>query len=73
MENNLENILKDFIYIQREYKKLFNAKALTKKSMCNLLVPIRDKYCLSDREVLSVARGELDLAQTIEIAKKTIK
>lgn len=35
----------------------------TKKNMCAILVPLRDKYGLTDRQVLAVARNELSLEE----------
>lgn len=52
------------VEIQKAYRKLTSGEVpFTKKNMCNLLVPLRDKYNLTDRQVLAVARNELSLEE----------
>ena len=52
------------VEIQKAYRKLISGEVpFTKKNMCNLLVPLRDKYNLTDRQVLAVARNELSLEE----------
>lgn len=52
------------IEIQRAYRKLTSGEIpFTKRNMCNLMVPLRDKYGLTDRQVLAVARNELSLGE----------
>lgn len=52
------------VEIQRAYRKLTSGEVpFTKKNMCAILVPLRDKYGLTDRQVLSVARNELALEE----------
>lgn len=59
------------VEIQKAYKKLTSGKVpFTKKNMCDILVPLRDKYGLTDREVLSVAREELSLEEIMKIKTK---
>ena len=50
--------LSDIIEIQRAYKALYN-KAIgnfTKKQLCDVMIPYRDKFELTDREVLASSR-----------------
>lgn len=68
------------VEIQKAYSKLTSGQVpFTKKNMCAILVPLRDKYGLTDRQVLAVARNELSLeeimllSQTREEAIKTIE
>lgn len=68
------------VEIQKAYSKLTSGQVpFTKKNMCAILVPLRDKYGLTDRQVLAVARNELSLeeimllSQTQEEAIKTIE
>lgn len=68
------------VEIQKAYSKLTSGQVpYTKKNMCAILVPLRDKYGLTDRQVLAVARNELSLeeimllSQTREEAIKTIE
>ena len=52
------------VEIQKAYKKLTSGEIpFTKKNMCAIMVPLRDKYGLTDRQVLSVARNELSLEE----------
>lgn len=53
--------------LQDAYEELVVAKRLTKKAMCDLCVPFRDKYKLSDRQTLEIARRELTLSQISEL------
>ena len=68
------------VEIQKAYSKLTSGQVpFTKKNMCAILVTLRDKYGLTDRQVLAVARNELSLeeimllSQTQEEAIKTIE
>lgn len=68
------------VEIQKAYSKLTSGQVpFTKKNMCAILVPLRDKYGLTDRQVLAVARNELSLeeimllSQTQEESIKTIE
>lgn len=52
------------VEIQKAYSKLTSGQVpFTKKNMCAILVPLRDKYGLTDRQVLAVARNELSLEE----------
>ena len=43
------------VEIQKAYAKLISGEVpFTKKNMCGLLVPLRDKHGLTDRQVLSI-------------------
>lgn len=52
------------VEIQKAYSKLTSGQVpCTKKNMCAILAPLRDKYGLTDRQVLAVARNELSLEE----------
>lgn len=52
------------VEIQKAYSKLTSGQGpFTKKNMCAILAPLRDKYGLTDRQVLAVARNELSLEE----------
>lgn len=52
------------VEIQKAYRKLTSGQVpFTKKNMCAIFVPLRDKYGLTDRQVLAVARNELSLEE----------
>ena len=64
--------LSDIIEIQRAYKALYN-KAIgnfTKKQLCDVMIPYRDKSELTDREVLAIARNELSLEEIDKLLKR---
>ena len=64
-------LIKVIAVLQKEYKKLLLTKKLTKKAMCELVVPFRDKYHLKDREALSIARNEVSMEQIAEMIGET--
>lgn len=53
--------------MQEEYQRLVDERKLTKKSMCELCVPFRDKYGLTDLQTLRIARKEMDLMEMINL------
>ena len=56
------------VEIQRAYRRLTSGEIpFTKKNMCDLLVPLRDKHGLTDRQVLAVARDELSLEEIMAL------
>lgn len=62
--------LNEIVELQKSYQKLLDSKKLTKRAMCELVVPFRDKYGLSDLEALRVARNELTLSEISEFINK---
>jgi hypothetical protein len=56
--------LEAVVEIQKAYGKLTSGEVpFTKKNMCAIMAPLRDKYSLTDRQVLAVARNELTLEE----------
>lgn len=53
--------------LQQEYQKLVDNKKLSKKAICELCIPFRDKYELTDLQVLRIARKEMDLSEMIDL------
>lgn len=53
--------------LQQEYQKLVDNKKLSKKSICELRVPFRDKYELTDLQVLRIARKEMELSEIVDL------
>lgn len=51
-----KDVIYDIAKLQSEYNMLVSAGKLTKKTMCDLVIPFRDKYNLSDLEALAIAR-----------------
>lgn len=64
------NVMADVANLQTEYKKLIDEKRLTKKNMCDLVIPFRDKYQLKDSQALQVARDELSVAEINDLLSK---
>ena len=40
---------------------------MTKKAMCDLVIPFRDKYGLSDLQALMIARNEMSISEIAEL------
>lgn len=47
--------------------------AKTKKAMCDLCVPFRDKYDLTDLQTLQIARKEMSLSEMVTLLEKPSK
>lgn len=59
--------VRDIVKLQEDYKKLRATKQLTKISMCDLVIPFRDKYGLTDLQALRIARDEMPLAEMADL------
>jgi phosphoenolpyruvate synthase/pyruvate phosphate dikinase len=59
----MSDILIEAGILQDRYDKLVRDRKLTKKAMCDLCVPFRDKYGLTDMQTLQIARRELSISQ----------
>ena len=64
------SILEELAELQIRYQRLVDNQELSKKKMCELVIPFRDRYGLSDKEALSIARGELGIAETFGLLQK---
>ncbi len=53
--------------LQNDYQALINNKKITKKAICDLCIPFRDKYRLTDLQTLRIAREEMDLSEMLEL------
>lgn len=58
---------KDASELQTNYQDLIDNKKLTKKDMCDLCIPFRDKYKLTDLQTLRIARKEMDLSEMVTL------
>lgn len=61
------DIIKDIARLQSGYDKLVSDKKLTKKAMCDLVIPFRDEYWLTDKEALMIARSEVNVDEIVHI------
>ena len=59
----MKNLMKEVGKLQDDYKKLIDEKRLSKKAMCDLVIPFRDKYSLTDLQALQIARNELSISE----------
>lgn len=66
----MENLLQEIGELQNEYQNLLRTKKLSKKAMCNLVIPFRDKYNLTDLQALQVARNELSILEMTDLLLK---
>lgn len=60
-------ILHEIIDLQETYRKLQRQKKLTKQNICDLVIPFRDKYQLSDKDALRIVRSEVSLKELVAI------
>ena len=61
------NALREAAVMQEEYQRLTAEKKLSKKAMCALCVPFRDKYGLTDLQTLRIARKEMSLMERLQL------
>ena len=60
------NALREAAVMQEEYQRLTAEKKLSKKAICALCVPFRDKYGLTDLQTLRIAREEMSLMEMLQ-------
>lgn len=61
------NTMREITELQAAYQRLIDEKRLTKKAMCDLCIPFRDKYRLKDSQALRIARKEMDLSEMVDL------
>lgn len=59
------NAMYEVVELQGEYQTLVDKKQLTKKAVCALVIPFRDKHHLTDKQALMIARNEMPLSEMI--------
>ncbi len=59
-------IIKDIATLQEKWEELIDNGKLTRKAMCDLCIPFRDKYKLKDSQVLQIARQEVSIETICE-------
>ena len=55
--------IEDIVELQENYKELVETKTLSKRKLCELCIPFRDKFGLTDIETLRIARNEITLKE----------
>lgn len=69
MQDGIE-LIKEIGKLQKDYDSLKSKNKLTKRAMCDLVIPFRDKYCLSDKDALAIARNEMCIDEISEVIEK---
>lgn len=62
--------IKDIVDLQESYEELVKTKTLSKRKLCELCIPFKDKFSLTDIEVLRIARNEISLKEIQELIEK---
>lgn len=60
-------IIRDIAEMQKNYEELLKSHHITKKALCDICVPFRDKYDLKDSTVLQIARNAMSLSELIDL------
>lgn len=66
-DNAMENLLREVGNLQSNFQKLCRSNKVSKKAICNLAIPFRDKYNLTDLQALQIARNELSVAEIADL------
>lgn len=66
-DNAMENLLREVGNLQSNFQKLCRSHKVSKKAICNLVIPFRDKYNLTDLQALQIARNELSVAEIADL------
>lgn len=69
MDDELK-ILREISELQSQYKYLYRNNKLTKRILCELVIPFRDKHHLSDMDALSITRSEISLTEMIKMLEE---
>lgn len=65
--------VKDIVELQENYKELVETKTLSKRKLCELCIPFRDKFGLTDIETLRIARNEITLKEIEKLNEKVVE
>lgn len=52
--------------LQNRYKFLMK-HGMSKKQLCDLVIPFRDRWGLTDKQALAIARGEVSLQEVAKL------
>lgn len=66
-DNAMENLLREVGNLQSNFQKLCRSNKVSKKAICNLAIPFRDKYNLTDLQALQITRNELSVAEIADL------
>ena len=65
-------IMKEIANLQKNYRNLLSGQKLTKKAICDLVIPFRDKYHLKDSEALQIARDGMSSSNMINLLETSL-
>lgn len=65
--------VKDIVELQESYEELVETKTLSKRKLCELCIPFRDKFGLTDIETLMIARKEMSLKDIDKLNEKVVE
>lgn len=63
--------MREVAELQERYRYLLRSKKLNKKALCDLCIPFRDKYGLTDIQTLQITRDELRLMEILKLLEKS--
>ena len=66
------DFIKEAVKLQEDYQELMDSKKVTKKAICDLCIPFRDKYHLTDLQTLKIARKEMDLSEMMTLSERSV-
>lgn len=59
-------VLREIAELQRRYELLCK-KGMTKRTLCDLVIPFRDKYGLSDADALRITRNQATIPEIVDM------
>lgn len=65
--------MREVAELQKAYQRLIDEGQLTKRAMCDLCIPFRDKYGLKDSQALRIARREMELSEIVNLLGRGLK
>lgn len=66
----MSDLMNDVAKLQKGWNELQLSGHMTKKEICDLVIPFRDKYGLKDSQALQIARAELSVAEINDLLNK---
>ena len=63
------SLMEEIAKLQMDYNNLKLNNKLSKKAICDLVIPFRDKYYLSDKDALAIARNEMSIIDMVDAIK----
>ena len=61
------SVMREVADLQAAYQRLIDENRFTKRAMCDLCIPFRDKHRLTDLQTLRIARKEMDLSEMVNL------